>query len=87
MLTRIKLALRYNNTIFDDEIEGYIVACKNNLVLGGVNENRLDETDESYINTTIAYCKWLLNYQGDGDKWKGIYDSLKLSIILDSNYK
>lgn len=87
MLERIKLALRYNNSIFDKEIIGYIEACKKNLILAGVNEDKIVETDESIITTIVAYCKWQLNFQSRGVEWEKIYNNLKLSLTLDSRYK
>ena len=87
MLEIVKLAIRYRNDIFDDEIFMYIEACKNNLVLAGINADKIIDTDDSIINTVISYVKWQLNYQGRGTDWEKIYKDLKLSLCLDSNYK
>ena len=87
MLEKIKLALRFKNDIFNDEITMYKVACKKDLIHAGVNEDKYSEEDETIINTTIAYCKWMLNFQNQGDRWKDIYLSLKTSLALDSKYK
>jgi hypothetical protein len=85
MLEKIKLALRLKTDVFIDEINMYIVACKNELTRCGVT--KYTEDNETIINTTIAYCKWMLNFQNQGDRWKGIYTSLKTSLALDSTFK
>lgn len=86
MLEKIKLACRYRTTTFDDEISLYIKSCKNDLILGGCNEEKLVDYDESIITTTIAYCKWQLNFQEQGERWEKIYKNLKASLVLDSRY-
>ena len=86
MLDTIKLALRYRTDIFDDEINVYIQSCKNDLILGGVAEEKMVDADDSIQATAIAYCKWQLNFQGQGEKWEKIYKSLRTSIVLDSRY-
>jgi hypothetical protein len=87
MLEKIKLALRLKTDVFNDEINMYIVACKNELIRCGVDKDKYTEENETIINTTIAYCKWMLNFQNQGDRWKGIYTSLKTSLALDSTFK
>ncbi len=84
MLEKVKLALRYKNNLFDDEIEMYIEACKNNLKLGGIEA--IDETDKSIINVVICYCKWQLNFQNEGEKWEKVYKDLRTALALDMNY-
>ena len=86
MLEKIKLALRYRTSVFDNEINLYIKSCKNDLILGGVNEEKFDDTDESIQNTVISFCKWQLNFQGQGERWEKIYKNLKTSLVLDSRY-
>lgn len=87
MLEKIKLALRLKADVFNDEINMYIVACKNELIRAGVNKDKYSEEHETIINTTIAYCKWMMNFQNQGDRWKDIYFSLKTSLALDSSFK
>ncbi len=86
MLETIKLALRYRTTTFDDEIYVYIQSCKNDLILGGVNTDKIVDADESIQATVIAYCKWQLNFQGQSERWEKIYKNLKTSLVLDSRY-
>ncbi len=86
MLDKVKLAIRYKNEIFDDEIKMYIEACKSKLVSAGVNIDKITDNDNGILNTVIAYVKWQLNFQGRGIEWEKIYKDLKLSLVLDSNY-
>ena len=87
MLENVKLALRYRSSAFDAELNIYINSCKADLILGGVNEEKITDTDDSVISTVIAYCKWQLNFQEQGDRWDKIYKSLKTSLVLDSRYQ
>lgn len=86
MLDIIKLALRLSNDLFDEEIKMYVQSCKNDLVLGGVNKDKLDDTDQSLQAVVIAYVKHMMNYQGDGEKWQKIYVNMKTSLALNSDY-
>ena len=45
MLNKVKLALRINNTAYDDEIIGLINACKRELELAGIASSNIVETD------------------------------------------
>ncbi len=86
MLDKVKLALRYRNTLFDDEINMLIEACKNNLILSGINKEKIVETDSSILNAVICYCKWQLNFQGNGEQWGKVYKDVKTALALDVNY-
>ena len=86
MLEIVKLALRYNSNYFDTELQAYINACKNDLILGGFDESKYIDTDDSLKSTVIAYCKWQTNFQGQGDRWGRIYTSMKMSLVLNNKY-
>lgn len=86
MLEKIKLALRYKNNLFDDELNMYILACKNDMKRAGIDEKKMTDKDESILNTVVSYCKWQLNFQGRGENWEKIYKGLKTSLALDTNY-
>ena len=86
MLEKVKLAIRYKNALFDNEILMYISSCKKQLLRAGILENKIIDTDESIVNTVIAYVKWQINFQGRGNEWEKIYKDLRLSLTLDSNY-
>lgn len=86
MLEQIKLALRIKSDVFDTELNLYINSCKNDLILGGANGEKLLVEDDSFIATVIAYCKWQLNFQSEGERWGKIYQTLKTSLVLDSRY-
>lgn len=86
MLEKIKLALRYKNNLFDNEITMYINACRNNLVLAGISKDKIIDTDDTILNVIVCYCKWQLNFQGNGEKWEKVYKDLKTALALDANY-
>lgn len=87
MVEKVKLALRLKNHLFDDEINLYIDACKNNLTLGGFNPEKYSESDNGVMNAVICYVKWQMNFQGKAEQWEKIYKDLRLSLVLDSRYK
>lgn len=86
MLDKVKLAIRYRNDLFDNEITMYIEACKNELKRVGIDENKINKSDDSIMNVIVCYCKWQLNFQGNGEKWEKIYKDLKTAMVLDSSY-
>lgn len=87
MLEIVKLALKRNTNLFDDEISLYIDACKIDLTRTGVNANKFVETDSGIMNAVICFCKWHMNFDGRGEQWEKIYKDLRLSLTLDSRYK
>lgn len=87
VLDRVKLAMRYRNNMFDTEINGLTDACKADLVRLGVKETLIVSTDETIVHIMTCYCKWQLNYQGDGEKWGNLYRELRQDLSLDATYR
>ena len=90
MLEKIKLALRYSNNLFDDEVNGLIAACKNDLERVGVSLEKLyddEAVDPAILNAVICFCKWQLNFQRDGERWGKLYREIRQDIALDGDYK
>ena len=86
MLEIVKLALKYRTDLFDTELETYIDSCKKDLCFGGMNEEKWKDDDNAIVSVVVAYCKWFMNYQGQGERWEKIYKSLKTSIVLNKGY-
>lgn len=87
MLEKIKLALRYSNSIFDEELQTYIEAFRKDLIRVGVSENKIDNIDPTIVHCCICYCKWQLNFQNKGEEWGNLYRELRQDIALDGDYK
>ena len=89
MLETVKLALRYSNTLFDDETNGLIEAAKNDLNRVGVGLEHLedDSMDATIKHAIICYCKWMTNFQKNGEKWGNLYRELRQDIAMDGDYK
>lgn len=86
MLDKVKLALRYRNNFFDDEIQTLIDSCIRELKNSGIKEEKLTDEDASVVACVVAYCKYQLNHQGQWQQWKTVYENCRLSIVLDHNY-
>ena len=86
MLPKIKLALRYKNELFDNEILMYVNSCTEDLILAGIDKSLITEEDYAIVHTATAFCKWQLNFQGKGAEWEKIYKGLKTSLALNTKY-
>lgn len=89
MLIKVKKALRITSTAFDDEIEDLIEAVKSDLILSGVNVEKVNsETVDPLINRAITtYCKANFGYDNkDAERFQKSYDSLKMHLSLSIEY-
>ena len=86
MLNKVKLALRINNTAYDDEIIGLINACKRELELAGIASSNIVETDNIIIQAIILYCKSYFGLgNSDSEKYMRAYEHLKSFLCLTYN--
>lgn len=88
MLENIKLALRQKSSIFDEEVNDLITACKKDLERVGIKKEKIDDsTDKTIEHACICYCKWQLNFQNRGKEWGDLYRELRQDIALDGDYR
>lgn len=87
MLNKVKLALRINNSAFDDEINDLIDACKRDLELAGIASSNINTNDEMIIRAINLYCKGNFGFDNpDAEKNIKAYESLKSFLTLCSEY-
>ena len=83
MLEQVKQALRIDGTLFDDELNELISACKMDLETSGAEI--VNEEDPLISRAIIFYCK---SYFGYPDKYLiKSYEALRDHIALCGEYK
>lgn len=86
LLEDVKIALRVNNTAFDDEIIDIIAAAKLDLTEAGAINT--DETDKLVKRAIILYSKANFGMSNpDMEKYQKAYDKLKVTMSLCTIYK
>lgn len=95
MKDKVKLALRIQNSKFDDEINGLIDAALADLRLVGVNikkevlateENEISVANPLLARAIILYAKANFGLFEDTDRYKKAYDELKCALSLAGEY-
>jgi uncharacterized phage protein (predicted DNA packaging) len=86
MLQDIKDALRVNGDELDDEILDLIEAAKADLLLSGVNKDKIVDTDPLIKRAITVYCKAHFGYDDMGERFEQSYTSLKHHLTLSSEY-
>lgn len=81
-------ALRLTSKDFDGEIADLIRAAREDLVLGGVLGVLAEDENDPLIKRTItSYVKAEFGLDNDdADKYRAVYDRLKVSLALASDY-
>lgn len=79
-VAEMKRKLRITTDKFDDDIEGYIFAGLVDMNRAGVTG--ASDGEESLSNRLVRVCvefylKWLMNFEGDGSKYKDMYEGLR----------
>jgi len=86
MLQDIKDALRVNGDELDDEILDLIEAAKADLLLSGVNKDKIVDTDPLIKRAITVYCKAHFGYDDMGERFEQSYTSLKNHLTLSAEY-
>lgn len=69
----IKLRLRINHSLLDDQFEQDILAAKAELVRVGILQSAVDAEDDPLIDKAIiAYCMWV---ESDSEKMAAGYEA------------
>lgn len=88
LLEKIKLALRVEDMILEDDIQDTINAAKADLKLCGIVESKIVETDTLIVRAIKTYCK--AEYSSDqkeSSRYNESYYMLRnhLSMSIDYN--
>lgn len=88
MLEKVKVALRKVKVdAFDDEIKDIIAACRLDLTLAGISEDKAKLDDDPLITRAIIlYAKAQFGYIENAEGFQKSYDALKNSLTLAGDY-
>jgi len=87
MLAYIKQILRIASNEFDNEINQLIESAYADLLLSGVREEQLNETDSLIKQAVSLYCKTHFGYDNkDRENLLNSYNSLKSHLIVSVDY-
>ena len=75
----IKLALRMNNAVLDQEVQCTIAAAVLDLQSGGVPVGLDNALSDEAIR---LYCKWRYDYMGKAAQYEHSYDRLKTVLAM-----
>lgn len=84
MLNKVKMALRFTTTAYDDELMDLIEAAQLDLGIAGVVvPNQIDAIVSRAI---ITYCKMSFGLPEDYDRLKASYDEQKAQLSNATGY-
>lgn len=88
ILDDCKLALRINNTVFDNEINDLINASRQDLILSGIALLKANDDTDALIKRAITiYVKANFGFDNpDSERLQQSYNSLKTSLALSTDY-
>lgn len=84
MLQKIKESLRIKHNALDNDLSDLVGACKRDLRRVGVVQ--VSEDDFLILQAAKLYTKWQLNFEGDSDRYRMAYESLRDSLSLCGDY-
>ena len=83
MLDRIKTNMLITHDRIDSVIQSNINTCLSDLKRMGIY---VKEPDELITKAVELYCKWQLNYCGEGEKYERAYCRLADALALCGDY-
>lgn len=88
MLNDIKNELRIDGNDLDIEVQDLIDTAKADLILSGVNKDKVKDTEPLIKRAIILYCKANFGYDNpEAERFQASYISLKTHLTLSSEYK
>ena len=87
MFEKIKQRVRLTTTAFDTEVQDLIDECKADLMLSGVLEEKIIDTDPLILRAVSTYCR--AYYEGDNvkaERLQASYESIKTHLSLSADY-
>lgn len=87
LFTKIKQRVRLTGNALDIEVQDLIDECKADLVLSGVLEDKVIDTDPLIYRAVSTYCR--AYYEGDNvkaERLQSSYESLKAHLSMSVDY-
>lgn len=90
LLSKIKTSIRISHNALDEDLDDTVVACLADLRVVGLQDAKLDVTNELdplVLSAVKLYCK--ANYTDDPAKaarYQAGYDSLKTCLMMAEGY-
>lgn len=76
---QIRQSMMIKHTKLDNDIKRYMDACSLDMQRAGVNI----QIESALMDTAIElYCKWMLDYMGQGEKYEKSYKELRDAMSL-----
>lgn len=88
MLDDVKNSLRISGTELDLEVVDLIESAKADLILSGVSESKVEDTDPLIKRAVILYCKVNFGYEEPkvAERFLASYISLKNHLCISVEY-
>ena len=71
----------------ENDIQGYIDACKDDLKRAGMAEEKIEDTDGRVIQACKLYVMGMTDYQGKGQVYMDRYAKYLATAVLDEEYR
>lgn len=87
MLEEVKRNLRIKNASLDGEVQDLIDGAKQDLILSGVHESKVTDTDPLIKRAVSLYSKAHFGLDNtDSEKYMAAFTSLKTHLTLSAEY-
>ena len=71
--------IRIKNDTLKAEVQSYIKAALLDLTRSGADA---DLANPLVFNAAEFYCKWMMNFEGDGEKYEAAYNRASAALAL-----
>jgi hypothetical protein len=87
LLDSIKLVIRVDGTMLDSDIQDTINACKADLKLAGIIEEKILESDPIILRTIKLFCKSeYSSNENESARFREAYQALRNHLALSIDY-
>lgn len=81
-ITGLRQRLRIKSDTLDNEISEYIKAALLDMKRSGADVTEADISNTLVFTCVEFYCKWLMNFEAEGEKYEVAYEKLRDSLSL-----
>lgn len=88
LLNKVITVLRIQGIDFlEEEAKDLIEACKKDMKISGINENKIKEDDPLIIRAITVYCKAHFGWDNqESEKYQDVYDGMIIKMASSQEY-
>lgn len=84
---KLSMGIAISVNMYDYDLNGLIEACKADLHICGIAQNKILESDPLINRAIIFYCKAYFRNSDSQERYRKAYEALKTALSMSGDYR